>query len=434
MTPNVLREPPAPAPAPMPNPLPLSDRAARLAAAGGTGATDVLVAARALEAAGRRVVHLEVGEPDAPTPPHVVEAGVRALRDGLTRYGPPAGIPELRAAAAESLRARGVPAEPARMLIAPGARALIFSTLLAVVRPGDEVLVPDPGYGAYAAVAEFAGGRAVRYPLDAGRDFIVDPDEVAARVTARTRVLVLNAPHNPTGGVIDAPTLGRLAELARRHDLLVVSDEIYARHLYPDGPAAAGHPSAAHPSVAGLPGMAERTVVVDGVSKAYAMTGWRLGYAALPAALVAPVTALLAQSATCTATFVQHAGVAALAGPQDSVAAQVAELRHRRDWLVAALNRVAGVRCALPRGAFYVFPRVAGALAGTGHTAETLARRLLQDYGVACVPGPAFGPGGAGHLRFAYTASSDDLAVAVDALGACVAELRGRVADGAVEA
>ncbi|GJG89279.1 aminotransferase [Gemmatimonadetes bacterium T265] len=423
MTPDLLRAPPA-----VPNDPPhaAADRAARLAAAGGTGATDVLAAARALEAAGRRVVHLEVGEPDAPTPPHVVEAGVRALRDGHTRYGPTAGIPELRAAAAAALAARGVPAEPARVVVAPGAKALLFSALLAAVRAGDEVLVPDPGYGAYGAITEFAGGRAVRYRLDAARDFAVDPDEVASHATSRTRVLVLNAPHNPTGGVIDPPALAHLAELAQRHDLLVVSDEIYARHVYPDGYPDAARPIPTHPSIAGLPGMAERTVVVDGFSKAYAMTGWRLGYAALPPALVAPVTALLAQSATCTPAFVQHAGVAALAGPQDSVVVQVAELRRRRDWFAAALGRVDGVRCARPRGAFYVFPRVDGALAGTGHSAESLAAHLLAKYSVACVAGSAFGPGGAGHLRFAYTAPVDDLAVAVDALAACMAELRGR--------
>lgn len=409
---------------------PLAQRVQRLVAG---GAADVLATAAALEAAGRRIVHLEVGEPDAPTPPHVVEAGIRALRAGLTRYGPPAGIPELRAAVADALRARGVPADPARVVVTTGAKAMIFTALLAAVRPGDDVLVPDPGYPAYEAVAEFAGGRAVRYRMRADRDFAVDADEVADRLTPRTRVLVLNAPHNPTGGVAAPAALGRLAELACRHDLLVLSDEIYARHVYagtldgvpngvPDGSAGGGWGAA--PSIAALPGMAERTVVVDGFSKAYAMTGWRLGYGLLPGALVRPVTALLANSASCTATFVQHAGVAALTGPQGAVAAQVAELRRRRDWLVAALSAVDGVRCAVPGGAFYVFPSVAGVLAGTRHTADTLARRLLAEYGVACVPGAAFGPAGAGHLRLAYTAAPDDLALAVERFRACAAELR----------
>lgn len=402
-------------------------------AASAPGATDVLVAARALEATGRRVIHLEVGEPDAPTSPHVVEAGVRAIRDGLTRYGPPAGIPELRAAIADALQARGVPADPARVLVAPGAKAMLFATLLATVRPSDEVLVPDPGYAAYGAIAEFSGGRAVRYHLAADRDFVVDPDEVAARLTSRTRILVLNAPHNPTGGVLPPEVLAALADLAHRHDLLVISDEIYARHVYPECANAcveaigsSVHPRSVHPSIAALPGMAERTVVVDGFSKAYAMTGWRLGYGALPARLVAPVTALLAHSASCTATFVQYAGVAALTGPQDSVVAQVAELRCRRDWLVAALNAIDGVQCALPHGAFYVFPNVAGALAGPEQDAGVLARRLLHEHGVAVVPGTAFGPGGAGHLRFSYTVPVDDLAVAVNALRACVSDPRER--------
>jgi aspartate/methionine/tyrosine aminotransferase len=363
--------------------------------------------------------------------PHVVEAGVRALRAGLTRYGPPAGIPELRAAVADALRARGVPADPARVVVSPGAKAMIFTTLLAAVRPGDEVLVPDPGYPAYASVTEFAGGRAVRYRLRADRGFALDPDAVAARCTPRTRVLVLNTPHNPTGAVVDAPALARLAALAVERDLLVVSDEIYARHVY-DGPAdgpPGARPGLARAGIAALPGMAERTVVIDGFSKAYAMTGWRLGYGLLPAALVGPVTALLANSASCTATFVQHAGVAALTGPQDLVAEQAAEFRRRRDRLVAALNQVDGVRCATPGGAFYVFPDVAGVLAPGGGpvaagTTEALARWLLERHGVALVPGTAFGPAGLGHLRLAYTAPPADLDLAVARLRAGVAEWR----------
>ena len=383
-------------------------------ARGAFGPTDVLAAARALEGAGRRVLHLEVGEPDFPTPPHVVEAGVRALRDGHTRYGPPAGLPELRAAAAAALSARGVPAEPGRVVIGPGAKAVLFTTLLAAVRAGDEVLVPDPGYAAYAAIAEQAGGRAVAYPLDPGAEFAVDPAVVAARVTPRTRVLVVNAPHNPTGGVLSRAACEGLAELACRRGLLVVSDEIYARHVYADGGPAA------HPSLAALPGMAERTVVVDGLSKAYAMTGWRLGYGALPAQLVGPVTALLAHAATCTATFVQHAGVAALTGPQDALVAQVTELRGRRDALVAALGQIDGVACPAPGGALYAFPRVEAALAGTGCGVEAFARRLLEEHGVACVPGTAFGRGGEGHMRLAFTAPAEELVAAAGAVAACL--------------
>jgi aspartate/methionine/tyrosine aminotransferase len=384
------------------------------------GAADVLAAAAAFEARGRRVVHLEVGEPDVPTAPHVVEAGVRALHDGQTRYGPPAGLPELREAIADALLARGVPADPARVVVTPGAKAMIFTALLAAVRPGDEVLVPDPGYPAYAAVAEFAGARVVRYPLDPGRGFALDPAAVAGRLTPRSRVLVLNAPHNPTGGVADPAALAGVAELAAAHDLLVLSDEIYGRHVYGDGPGAPAGGRA--PSVAALPGMAARTVVVDGFSKAYAMTGWRLGYGLLPADLAGPATALLANSASCTAAFVQHAGLAALRGPQDAVDAQVAECRRRRDWLVEALGAIDGVACARPGGAFYVFPRVAGLLARAGLTDAALARRLLERHGVACVAGSAFGPGGAGHLRLAYTAPPEALALAVERLRACAEE------------
>jgi aspartate/methionine/tyrosine aminotransferase len=360
-----------------------------------------------------------VGEPDTPTPPHVVDAGVRALHAGHTRYGPPAGLPALRAAIAESLRARGVPADPAHVVVSPGAKAMLFTTLLAAVRPGDEVLVPDPGYPAYAAVAEFAGGRAVRYRLRARDAFAVDPDEVAARCTPRTRVLVLNLPGNPTGGVAAPGALERLAALAAARDLLVVSDEVYARYAY--GDTRSDVTGAAAPSIAALPGMAARTVLVDGFSKAYAMTGWRLGYGLLPAALVQPVAALLANSASCTATFVQHAGLAALTGPQDGVAARVAELRDRRDSLVAALNTIDGVRCVLPAGAFYAFPSVGGVLARLGLTTEALAHRLLAEHGVACVPGTAFGPAGTGHLRLAFTAAPADLALAVERLRACAA-------------
>lgn len=385
---------------------------------GATAAADVLVAARALEAAGRRVVHLEVGEPHTPTPPHIVEAGIRALHDGLTRYAPPAGIPELRSAIADSMAARGVAADPSNVVVTPGAKAMLFTALLAVVRPGDEVLVPDPGYSMYAAVAEFAGGRAVRYALRAADGFALDPDAVESRITPRTRVLVLNAPQNPTGGMIDRPSLEHVAALARRHDLLVITDEIYARHVYTTNDPGE---RAAQPSIAALEGMAERTVLVDGFSKAYAMTGWRLGYGVLPARLVRPVTALLTNSASCTATFVQHAGVAALTGSQDCVVRQLAELRTRRDWLVPALDAIDGVSCALPAGAFYAFPNVAELLRRTGGTVEWLARLLLDEHGVACLPGTAFGPGGGGHLRLSYAASSDDLALAVQGLAACAA-------------
>jgi aspartate/methionine/tyrosine aminotransferase len=391
----------------------------RASAIGAGGAADVLAAAAALEAAGRHVVHLEVGEPDTPTPPHVVDAGVRALHAGHTRYGPPAGLPALRAAIAESLRARGVPADPAHVVVSPGAKAMLFTTLLAAVRPGDEVLVPTPATRPTPrSPSSPAGARCATGSAPATPSPSIRTRWRRAARPARA-VLVLNLPGNPTGGVAAPGALERLAALAAARDLLVVSDEVYARYAY--GDTRSDVTGAAAPSIAALPGMAARTVLVDGFSKAYAMTGWRLGYGLLPAALVQPVAALLANSASCTATFVQHAGLAALTGPQDGVAARVAELRDRRDSLVAALNTIDGVRCVLPAGAFYAFPSVGGVLARLGLTTEALAHRLLAEHGVACVPGTAFGPAGTGHLRLAFTAAPADLALAVERLRACAA-------------
>ncbi|HEX6631223.1 MAG TPA: aminotransferase class I/II-fold pyridoxal phosphate-dependent enzyme [Gemmatimonadaceae bacterium] len=367
-------------------------------------AADAASAARTLEAQGRRILHLEIGEPDFATPPHVVAAAEAAMRDGQTRYAPPAGIPELRAAVAAHVAERGVPALPEQVVVSPGAKLLIVCTALAALRAGDEVLVPDPGYPAYAEAARLAGARLRHYPLRA--DGGVDAADVAARVGPRTRMLVLNSPHNPTGGMLDEAALHALAALAWRHDLLVLSDEIYSRLVF----------EGAHRSIAALPGMAERTVLVDGFSKAYAMTGWRLAYGLLPPRLVPAVTRLLGATASCAAPFVQRAGVAALVGPQNVVEVRVAELCARRDALVDALNAVDGVRCERPAGGLYVFPDVTGLLARTGADERALARALLDTQGVACVPGTGFGRAGAGRLRFALTAPAAVLATVGPAL------------------
>ena len=375
----------------------------RLAALGDGGALGRAVArARARAAAGHAVAHLEVGEPDVDTPPHVVEAAVRALRDGQTRYVAAEGIAPLRAAVADAMRARGIPADPARVLVTPGAKHLLFCALLALVQRGDEVLVPDPGYPLYAAAARFAGARVVRYGLAAADGHAPDLAALAACVTPRTRVLVLNAPQNPTGGTPDGAALEALAALVERHGLTVVSDEIYARHVY--DAAVRGRGDAA-PSLAALPGLLARTVVVDGCSKAFAMTGWRIGFGVLPPALVPRVAAIVAHSASCTAPFVQHAAVAALRGPQDALDAQVAALAVRRDRLVDGLAAIPGVRCARPRGAFYAFPDLGPLLARAALDDVGLAERLLTAHGVATVPGRAFGPGGAGHLRLSFAAA-----------------------------
>src|SRR2546426_368473 len=363
--------------------------ASRLDELGTEQAYVVLDAARQLEAAGHQVVHLEIGEPDMPTPPHVVEAGVRALRDGLTRYAVAAGVPELRDAIAHSLATRGVRATAENVVVTPGAKPMLFCAALALIEPGDEVLTPDPGFPIYESVVRFAGGEPVYYPLDEGRDFAPHVQAMAERVTARTRVVILNLPHNPTGAVATAPDLAALAELAQRHDLWVISDEVYGRIRY-EGRC---------DSIAALPGMASRTLIVDGFSKTYSMTGWRLGYGVMPAWLSAPMTTLVINNVSCTATFVQYAGLAALTGPQEPVTRMVSGLRAKRDLLVNGLNAIDGVACDTPSGAFYAFPDVRGVLERAGLTCETFAERLLAEHHTAVLAGTAFGPGGAGHLR-----------------------------------
>ncbi|HKC38550.1 MAG TPA: aminotransferase class I/II-fold pyridoxal phosphate-dependent enzyme, partial [Gemmatimonadales bacterium] len=349
--------------------------ASRVNALSSEGAFDVLVAARRLEAAGRHVVHLQIGEPDGPTPPHVVEAGVRALHDGHTRYVNPAGLPALRDAIAASLPWRGVRGASAEnVVVVPGAKPMVFYALLAVLEAGDEVLVPDPGFPIYPSVVRFGGAVPVRYPLDQVGG--LDAERIAPLIGPRTRALVVNLPGNPTGGVATTDALHAIAALAVRHDLVVVSDEVYGRIRY-DGRS---------DSIAALPGMLERTIIVDSFSKSYNMTGWRLGFGVLPAALVERVTTLVVNGTSCTPPFVQLAGLAALTGPQDSVTAAVARFERRRDWLVDGLNGLPGVRCARPEGAFYAFPDVRLVEERSGLATRELAARLLDDYGVAVLP------------------------------------------------
>ncbi len=386
--------------------------AARLDTLGTEQAYVVLAAARRLEAAGHKVVHLEIGEPDMPTPPHVVEAGVRALHDGLTRYALPAGVPELRDAIARSLVARGVRATAENVVVTPGAKPALFCTALSLIAPGDEVLCPDPGFPIYESVVRFAGGRPVYYPLDETREFAPHVEAIAQRITPRTRVLILNLPHNPTGGVATARDLAALAELAQRHDLWVISDEVYGQIRY-DG---------RRDSIAGLPGMSDRTVIVDGFSKGYSMTGWRLGYGVMPTSLTDAMTTLIINNVSCTATFVQYAGIAALTGPQDAVTRVVAGLRTKRDLLVRGLNAIDGISCASPAGAFYCFPDISGVLERTGLTSKTFAERLLAERHIAVLAGTAFGPGGEGHLRLCYATEPAELERALAAIRRFVGE------------
>jgi len=387
--------------------------AARLDTLGTEQAYVVLAAARRLEAAGHKVVHLEIGEPDMPTPPHVVEAGVRALRDGLTRYALAAGVPELRDAIARSLAARGVRATAENVVVTPGAKPALFCTALSLIAPGDEVLCPDPGFPIYESVVRFAGGRPVYYPLDETREFGPHVEAIAERITPRARVLILNLPHNPTGGVATARALAALAELAQRHDLWVISDEVYGQIRY-DG---------RRDSIAGLPGMSDRTVIVDGFSKGYSMTGWRLGYGVMPVSLTDAMTTLIINNVSCTATFVQYAGIAALTGPQDAVTRMVAGLRTKRDLLVRGLNAIDGISCASPAGAFYCFPDISGVLERAGLTSKTFAERLLAERHIAVLAGTAFGPGGEGHLRLCYATEPAELERALAAISRFVGKL-----------
>ena len=372
----------------------------------------IVAEARRRAAEGRDVVRLDIGEPDLPTPPHIVAAGVEALHAGATRYVAPAGIPALRAAIADAQRSRGLAATPEQVVVTSGAKPMLLYALLALVGRGDEVLVPDPGYPSYAAAVRLAGGRARRYALArVGARFGLDVGALRDAVTPRTRVLVLNTPQNPTGCTLGADDRAAVAEIAAEHDLWVISDEIYSGLCY-DG---ASPPE----SVAALPGMDARTVVVDGFSKTYAMTGWRLGYGVMPASLVPAIVNLVNESTTCAPAFVQHAGLAALTGPQDAARAMREEFRLRRDALVAGLRELPGVDAAPPDGAFYVFADVRGLL-GRGETSAALAERLLREHDVACIPGSAYGRLGEGMLRLAFTTGEERLREAVRRIGEAV--------------
>ena len=366
---------------------------------------DMLARGKALEAQGRDIVHLGIGEPDFDTPRFIREAAAAALAAGWTHYGPAAGLPELRRAIADSWRSRrGIACGPEHVIVTPGAKPILFFAMLALLEPGDEVLIPSPAFPTYASVAQFLDARVVPVPLDAARGFDLDPGALRARLSERSRMLVLNSPHNPTGGVLSEASLHAIAEIAIERDLVVLSDEIYAGMVY-EGTAR---------SIASLPGMAERTVVVDGFSKTYAMTGWRLGFGIMPEALARHVATLMNNSNSCTATFVQKAGEAALRGPQGEVQAMVAEFLTRRDLVVRLLNDLPGVSCAPPPGAFYAFPRIEG----TGLTSAQLADRLLEEAGVVTLPGTGFGPEGEGYLRVSYSNSQAQLAEGIRRIGA----------------
>jgi aspartate aminotransferase len=364
-------------------------------------AFEVLVRARALEAQGRDIIHLEIGEPDFDTPRHIVEAGKQALDQGWTHYGPTQGLPELREAIASYIcRTRGIRVGAEHVCVVPGGKPIIFFPLMALLEPGDEVIFPNPGFPIYESMINFLGAKPVPIPLVEDRGFSFDLNVLKDSLSSKTKMLILNSPHNPTGGVIPAADVRAIADLVRDRDLIVLSDEIYTRIYFDEEPL----------SITTLPGMLEKTIILDGFSKTYAMTGWRMGYGVMPTWLVDPVNKLMVNSNSCTASFTQRAGIAALNGPQDDVTKMVEEFRRRRDAFCAALNTLPGFRCAIPGGAFYAFPNVEG----TGWKSKDLADALLQKAGVACLSGTAFGAYGDGYLRFSIANSYEKLMDAVE--------------------
>ncbi len=379
-------------------------------------AFEVLAKARALEAQGKSVIHLEIGEPDFDTPAHIVEAAKRALDEGYTHYGPAAGLPELREAIAHEIAtSRGISVQPDQVVVTPGGKPVMFYAILALCETGDEVIYQNPGFPIYESMINFVGAKAVPLPLREEKGFAFSIDDLKSRITPHTKMLVINSPANPTGGIIPPEDLQAIAELAVKHNFWVLSDEIYCRLLY----------EGTHTSIAAQPGMADRTIILDGFSKTYAMTGWRMGYGVMPLNLAPSIVKLMVNSNSCTASFSQRAGVAAITGPQDDVDRMRAEFRRRRDAIVAALNAIPGVRCELPKGAFYAFPNVSG----TGLSEREIADRLLTEAGVATLAGTAFGEYGAGYLRLSYANSMENLLEATRRIGQFVESLAAVPAD-----
>jgi aspartate aminotransferase len=383
----------------------LAERMARL---GTETAFEVLNRARALERQGKDIIHLEIGEPDFDTPENVVEAGVSALRTGWTHYGPSAGLPHLREAIAEEVtRTRGVNVTPEEVVVVPGGKPIIFFSILALIDDGDEVIYPDPGFPIYESMIRYVGGQPVPIRLREERDFSLDVDELARLINDRTKLMIVNSPHNPTGGVMEKRDIELIAEAIGERNVMVLSDEIYSRLIF----------EGRHHSIMSEPGMKQRTILLDGFSKTFAMTGWRMGYGVMRADLASHVSRLMTNSNSCTASFTQMAGIEALRGDQASVEHMCAEFRRRRDMFVSGLNRIRGFSCRLPKGAFYVFPNITG----TGWESKALADALLEDAGVACLSGTSFGDYGEGYIRFSIANSMENLERALDRIERWVA-------------
>lgn len=384
--------------------------ATRMSRLGTETAFEVLARAKALEAQGREIIHLEIGEPDFDTPANIVEAAIKALRSGQTHYTPSAGIPELREAVAEEVsRTRHIPVRPEEVVIVPGGKPIMFFSILALCEEGDEVIYPNPGFPIYESMIKFAGATPVPIRLRMEKEFSFDVEELRNLVSPRTKMLIINSPQNPTGGVLSREELEAVAEIALENDLIVLSDEIYSRILY-EGEFA---------SIASFEGMKERTIILDGFSKTYAMTGWRLGYGVMPEGLAIQVAKLMTNSVSCNPAFTMYAGIEALRGPQEEPARMVEAFRQRRDVIVEGLNSIPGFKCLKPKGAFYAFPNIEG----TGKTSRELESYLLNEAGVATLSGTSFGEYGEGFLRLSYANSVENIKKALERIRQAIAKL-----------
>ncbi|MDD5082365.1 MAG: pyridoxal phosphate-dependent aminotransferase [Dehalococcoidales bacterium] len=371
----------------------------------------VLAKAQALEAKGINVVHLEIGEPDFDTPANICTAAAEALSKGFTHYSNSQGIVPLRAEIAKDVeRTHGFTVDPNRIVVTPGAKPIMFYTILALLEQGDEAIYPDPGFPIYESMIKFSGAKAIAIPLREELDFRLDLDELRSKITPRTKLIIINSPHNPTGGILEPDDIRSIAKLAQEHDITVLSDEVYEHIIY-EGAAL---------SITKIPGMLDRTILLNGFSKTYAMTGWRLGYGVMPAGLVDPVVGLIVNSVSCTATFIQRAGIEALTGPQDSIAKMVAEFRKRRDLIVDGLNAIPRISCRRPKGAFYVFPNIIK----LGMSSSRLADYLLNEAGVAVLAGTDFGKHGEGYLRLSFANSQENIKKALQRIEAATAKLK----------
>ena len=365
----------------------------------------VLARAKELEAQGQEIIHLEIGEPDFETPDNIKAAAIQALKDNYTHYGPAAGLPQAREAfAAHISKDRGVPVTPNQIVITPGAKPIMFYTMLALVDPGDEVIYPNPGFPIYESMINYVRGKAVPIPLEEDKGFNFDLDKFASLVSDKTKLCIINSPQNPTGGVLPKDILAGIAELAMKHDFWVLTDEVYSKIIY----------EGTHESLYTIDGMPERTIMIEGHSKTYAMTGWRLGYGVIPESIAPEIAKLQTNSNSCTSSFTQMAGIEAYRGPQDGVKVMVDEFKSRRDLIVDGLNKIPGIRCHSPNGAFYVFPNITG----TGRKSKQLEKELMEKAGVAVLSGTSFGAYGEGYIRLSYANSKENIRKALDKMAA----------------